>query len=136
MIGAEVRDLGELPAPLLRDRIVDLAFHRGLLLLPCGASTVRFCPPLCLTARQVEIGLELLDSAMAAADGSKQGQHEHDRNRDWPRLCSFDDMPSRDGIATRSSDGRRSREPSSKEIDHVSCRGSGCLDSIRLEALA
>jgi 4-aminobutyrate aminotransferase len=67
MIGAEVRDLGELPAPRLRDRIVDLAFHRGLLLLPCGASTVRFCPPLCLTARQVEIGLELLDSAMAAA---------------------------------------------------------------------
>jgi 4-aminobutyrate aminotransferase len=67
MLGAEVRDLGELPAPRLRDRIIDLAFHRGLLLLPCGASTVRFCPPLCLTARQVEIGLELLDSAMAAA---------------------------------------------------------------------
>jgi 4-aminobutyrate aminotransferase len=67
MIGAEVRDLGELPAPRLRDRIIDLAFHRGLLLLPCGASTVRICPPLCLTARQVEIGLELLDSSMAAA---------------------------------------------------------------------
>ena len=50
MIGAEVRDLGELPAPQLRDRIIDLAFHRGLLLLPCGASTLRFCPPLCLTA--------------------------------------------------------------------------------------
>jgi 4-aminobutyrate aminotransferase len=65
MIGAEVRELGELSAPRLRDRIVDLAFHRGLLLLPCGASTVRFCPPLCLTARQVEIGLELLDSALA-----------------------------------------------------------------------
>ena len=38
------------PAPLLRDRIIELAFHRGLLLLPCGASTIRFCPPLCLTA--------------------------------------------------------------------------------------
>jgi 4-aminobutyrate aminotransferase len=67
MIGAELRDLGELAAARLRDRIIDLAFHRGLLLLPCGAATVRFCPPLCLTARQVEIGLELLDSAMAAA---------------------------------------------------------------------
>ena len=53
------------PAPLLRDRIVDLAFHRGLLLLPCGPSTVRFCPPLCLTAHQVEIGLELFAAAMA-----------------------------------------------------------------------
>jgi 4-aminobutyrate aminotransferase len=67
MIGLEVQDAGGLPAPLLRDRIVELAFHRGLLLLPCGASTIRFCPPLCLTARQVEIGLALLDSAMAAA---------------------------------------------------------------------
>ena len=41
---------GGQPAPRLRDRIIDLAFHAGLLLLPCGASTVRFCPPLCLTA--------------------------------------------------------------------------------------
>jgi 4-aminobutyrate aminotransferase len=66
MIGMEVHDGGGLPAPALRDRIIELAFHRGLLLLPCGGSTVRFCPPLCLTARQVEIGLALLDSAMAA----------------------------------------------------------------------
>ena len=44
-----------------------MAFHRGLLLLPCGPSTVRFCPPLCLTARQVEIGLEILSATMEAA---------------------------------------------------------------------
>ena len=75
MIGAEVRELGELSAPRLRDRIVDLAFHRGLLLLPCGASTVRFCPPLCVTARQVEIALDLLDSAMAAA-WDEAGPHD------------------------------------------------------------
>ena len=49
MIGAEVQDPAGHPAPLLRDRIIELAFHRGLLLLPCGASTIRFCPPLCLT---------------------------------------------------------------------------------------
>ncbi len=67
MIGLEVQDEEGRPAPQLRDRIVDLAFHRGLLLLPCGASTVRFCPPLCLTARQVETGLELFTSALAAA---------------------------------------------------------------------
>ena len=69
MIGAEIQDFqgrGE-PNPRLRDWIIDLAFHRGLLLLPCGASTIRFCPPLCLTRRQVELGLILLDAAMMAA---------------------------------------------------------------------
>jgi 4-aminobutyrate aminotransferase len=67
MIGMEIQDLSGGPAPSLRDRIIELAFHRGLLLLPCGASTIRFCPPLCVTSRQVELGLVLLDSAMAAA---------------------------------------------------------------------
>ena len=49
MIGVEIQSEGD-PDPDLRDRIIDLAFRRGLLLLPCGPSTVRFCPPLCLTA--------------------------------------------------------------------------------------
>jgi 4-aminobutyrate aminotransferase len=64
MIGMEIQDEAGRPAPGTRDDIIDAAFHRGLLLLPCGPSTVRFCPPLCLTRRQVEIGLELLDAAM------------------------------------------------------------------------
>jgi 4-aminobutyrate aminotransferase len=67
MIGMEVQDADRCPAPPLRDRIIELAFRKGLLLLPCGASTVRFCPPLCLTRRQVGIGLELLDSAISEA---------------------------------------------------------------------
>jgi 4-aminobutyrate aminotransferase len=67
MIGVEVQSEG-MPDPALRDLIVDLAFRRGLLLLPCGPSTVRFCPPLCLTARQVEIGLRLFEAALEAAE--------------------------------------------------------------------
>jgi 4-aminobutyrate aminotransferase len=66
MIGVEIQENGE-SAHLLRDRIIQEAFRRGLLLLPCGASTVRFCPPLCLSARQVQIGLSLLDAALAEA---------------------------------------------------------------------
>ena len=54
------------PIPACRDSIIDMAFHRGLLLLPCGPSTVRFCPPLCLTKRQVEIGLDRVEAAMTA----------------------------------------------------------------------
>ncbi|MBV8270488.1 MAG: acetyl ornithine aminotransferase family protein [Planctomycetaceae bacterium] len=67
MIGAEIRSAGE-PDPALRDRIIDLAFRRGLLLLPCGPSTIRFCPPLCLSRRQVQIGLRLFDDALASVD--------------------------------------------------------------------
>ena len=66
MVGMEIQDEGA-PDPALRDRIIDLAFHRGLLLLPCGPSTIRFCPPLCLTARQVEVGVKIVDAALSSA---------------------------------------------------------------------
>ena len=74
MIGVEIQsEVGE-PDSALRDHIVELAFQRGLLLLPCGPSTVRFCPPLCLNRRQVEIGLELFAATLKAALGaSKRG---------------------------------------------------------------
>jgi 4-aminobutyrate aminotransferase len=69
MIGLEIQSETGEPAPGLRDELIDMAFQRGLLLLPCGPTTIRFCPPLCLTARQVEIGLKLLSSTMEAASG-------------------------------------------------------------------
>jgi 4-aminobutyrate aminotransferase len=67
MVGMEVGSDGA-PDPALRDRIIEAAFHRGLLLLPCGPSTVRFCPPLCLTAQQVQIGLEIVDNALSMVE--------------------------------------------------------------------
>jgi 4-aminobutyrate aminotransferase len=51
--------------PALRDAVVDAAFRRGLLLLGCGESAVRFCPPLCVTAEQVETALDLLGGVLA-----------------------------------------------------------------------
>lgn len=70
MVGMEVRLDGQ-PSPEFRDLVVDLAFERGLLLLPCGKSTVRFCPPLCVNRRQVEIALELVEAALAAAEARR-----------------------------------------------------------------
>jgi 4-aminobutyrate aminotransferase len=67
MVGLEIQSDTGGPDPGFRDELVDMAFHRGLLLLPCGPSTIRFCPPLCLTARQVEIGLQILSATMEAA---------------------------------------------------------------------
>ncbi|MDX2037368.1 MAG: acetyl ornithine aminotransferase family protein [Isosphaeraceae bacterium] len=75
MLGAEIREDGR-PAPALRDRIIDLAFHRGLLLLPCGASTVRFCPPLCLRASQVDIGLAILGDVLRSLTANAE-VHPH-----------------------------------------------------------
>jgi 4-aminobutyrate aminotransferase len=54
-------------APALRDAIVQAAFRRGLLLLGCGESAIRFCPPLCITAEQVETALRILDEVLAAS---------------------------------------------------------------------
>ena len=68
MIGVEIQIGNGEPRPgLARRDLIDMAFQRGLLLLPCGPSTVRFCPPLCLTRRQVEIGLTILSETMEAA---------------------------------------------------------------------
>ncbi|MFO0852462.1 MAG: acetyl ornithine aminotransferase family protein [Gemmataceae bacterium] len=48
------------PAPALREAVIQGAFERWLLLLGCGESALRFCPPLCVTAGQVDICLRLL----------------------------------------------------------------------------
>jgi 4-aminobutyrate aminotransferase len=54
----------DLPTPELRDRLLALAFRRGLLLLGCGEAALRFCPPLCITAEQIAIALRLLDELL------------------------------------------------------------------------
>lgn len=59
--------------PALRDALVQSAFHRGLLLLGCGESAIRFCPPLCITAEQVETALAILAEALAAAPAPTVG---------------------------------------------------------------
>ncbi len=51
--------------PELRETVVQTAFRRGLLLLGCGESAVRFCPPLCISAAQVDTALSLLRDIIA-----------------------------------------------------------------------
>ena len=48
-----------------RNTLVEAAFQRGLLLLGCGKGAVRFCPPLCVTAEQVETAIEILGQVCA-----------------------------------------------------------------------
>jgi 4-aminobutyrate aminotransferase len=67
MVAADVVTPGDQdsPDPSLRDEIIQNAFHRGLLLLGCGESAVRFCPPLCITETQIETALAILSSVLA-----------------------------------------------------------------------
>jgi 4-aminobutyrate aminotransferase len=69
MIGVEiVRDTEtRAPAPDLRNRIVDLAFERGLLLLGCGETTIRLCPPLIVKQEETEVALDILEECIAIA---------------------------------------------------------------------
>jgi 4-aminobutyrate aminotransferase len=54
------------PDPALREDVIQTCFRNGLLLLGCGESGIRFCPPLCVTAEQVETAVRLLGGALAA----------------------------------------------------------------------
>jgi 4-aminobutyrate aminotransferase len=66
MIGAElVRDRSTKEhASSERDEIVQACFRQGLLLLGCGMSTLRFCPPLVVTEEQCDMAVEILDRVL------------------------------------------------------------------------
>jgi 4-aminobutyrate aminotransferase len=52
------------PDPAGRDAIVQAAFLHGLLLLGCGENGIRFCPPLCVTADQINMAVRILDDVL------------------------------------------------------------------------
>ena len=53
--------------PKTKDRVVEEAWKRGLVLLPCGKSSVRYIPPLVITREEVDTGIDVLDQAIRAA---------------------------------------------------------------------
>jgi 4-aminobutyrate aminotransferase len=69
MIGAElVTDpVSKTPARKLCHAVVHRAFQNGLLLLSCGASTVRFMPPLMITERDVDEALAIVEKSLIEA---------------------------------------------------------------------
>jgi 4-aminobutyrate aminotransferase len=52
------------PVPALRDRIVDLAFQHGLLLLGCGETSIRLCPSLLISKQEADIALDILEECI------------------------------------------------------------------------
>jgi len=51
-----------------RDRIVELAFERGILFLGCGPSTVRISPPLVVTKDEADAAIDVLDECISIVE--------------------------------------------------------------------
>jgi len=69
MIGMELIESDEkrTPAKALCDAVITRAFHNGLLLLACGVSTVRFIPPLNVSADEVDEAVGILRRSLDEA---------------------------------------------------------------------
>lgn len=70
MIGVEfVQDkANKTPDARIRNRIVELAFEHGLLLMGCGANSMRLIPPLVIERDQVDEGLDIFDYVIGMAE--------------------------------------------------------------------
>ena len=65
MVGMELADpITKNPIPEVMANLEQMAFREGLLLLGCGASTIRFAPPLVCGPHEIAIALEILDHCL------------------------------------------------------------------------
>jgi 4-aminobutyrate aminotransferase len=51
-----------------RDRVIELAFERGLLFLGCGPSTVRISPALVVTKDEADVAVEALEESLSMVE--------------------------------------------------------------------
>lgn len=65
------------PATALRNRVEMLAFERGLMVLGCGETSLRLCPPLILKEEEATVALDILEEALTLAE------KEHAEAKQW-----------------------------------------------------
>jgi 4-aminobutyrate aminotransferase len=70
MIGIEMVKSQETkePNPQARNRIVQLAFEKGLLMLGCGENSLRLMPPLIVEREQADFALDVLDRCISEVE--------------------------------------------------------------------
>jgi len=70
MIGIELVKNQETrePNPEARLQVIEKAFHKGLLVLGCGESTVRLMPPLIIEREHADIALRILDGCLSEVE--------------------------------------------------------------------
>jgi 4-aminobutyrate aminotransferase len=52
----------------VRNRVETLAFERGLLILGCGETSIRLCPPLIVSEQEATVALDILEDALTVAE--------------------------------------------------------------------
>jgi 4-aminobutyrate aminotransferase len=70
MIGVElVKDkTTREPVSSLRNRVETLAFEHGLMILGCGETSIRLCPPLIVNEQEASVALDILEDALSQAE--------------------------------------------------------------------
>jgi 4-aminobutyrate aminotransferase len=70
MIGVELVKNKETrePATELRNRVEMLAFEKGLMILGCGETSIRLCPPLVIREEEATVALDILDDALTQVE--------------------------------------------------------------------
>ncbi len=56
------------PAAAVRNRVETLAFERGLMVLGCGETSLRLCPPLILSEHEATVALDILEESLTLAE--------------------------------------------------------------------
>jgi 4-aminobutyrate aminotransferase len=69
MIGVEFGENGGKPDANFRDQVMAKCFDQGLLLLSCGESTIRFCPPLIVARDEVDIAVGIFEAVLTQLKG-------------------------------------------------------------------
>jgi 4-aminobutyrate aminotransferase len=69
------------PATALRNRVETLAFERGLMILGCGETSIRLCPPLILTEEEATVALDILEDALSEVE--KEHAREAEMEMAW-----------------------------------------------------
>lgn len=65
------------PATALRNRVEMLAFERGLMILGCGETSIRLCPPLLLKEEEATVGLDILEDVLTQVEKEFAEANEH-----------------------------------------------------------
>ena len=55
-----------------RNKILEICFENNLILLPAGPSSIRIAPPLTISESNLTAGMDVLESAIKAANGNKR----------------------------------------------------------------
>jgi 4-aminobutyrate aminotransferase len=78
MIGIELVKNKETrePAAELRNRVEEVAFEKGLIILGCGETSIRLCPPLIVSEEEATVALDILEDALTQVEKEFAGSRE------------------------------------------------------------